>query len=396
MKRSRIINWFPKPENLTELSVLSVYEVAIYLFLFVLFVWLYFSFTSVQVKSITINSERIDSLPIDSLISYDKDWKLVKQIKPRYISRDVCIDESQQAASQNFVADSTIAKSYENIYFNIPLSTAVSDDTVSEPNVLCDFGFELHNDSLNIKNNCFNWVRNLYKKDELDSLLAEYNSACPEGVEHDYGTVHYQKILTSQDNAPRFGTMQSRDKVYVRDNRYCGRHKFQFKQKGTSMELVDEDYKRCGFGSVINEKGFVLSKPHILDLYDISQCYYKIKVESSTIDSINLNIHFEGANDFIFVNEEPTEVNCQNVNYKIIQRLNPDGTYPNLGIDKEIILHVKSREFENKQNSRMFFITAVLSGLIVLFIAFLIIFFYRFYGWVMMKRQGESSPQQET
>ena len=62
MKKVTILNYFPQKENLTEISILSIYEVVIYVVIFSICLWLYFSWTDVPQKNIDIRAERIDTL----------------------------------------------------------------------------------------------------------------------------------------------------------------------------------------------------------------------------------------------------------------------------------------------------------------------------------------------
>ena len=72
-----------------------------------------------------------------------------------------------------------------------------------------------------------------------------------------------------------------------------------------------------------------------------------------------------------YIKEKPKSIDAQNICYKFHE------SNPFYGIEKEVILYVKSKEFAGKQSSRLFFLTSFLSALITILLAFSVVYFYR-------------------
>ena len=103
---------------------------------------------------------------------------------------------------------------------------------------------------------------------------------------------------------------------------------------------------------------------------DISQSNYHFDLVSSSIDSINFVIDFGNVCEFSNMDPMPDIITKNSIEFtdqwKILQ-------IKNNGLD----FHVKFVELENLQGIRLFIIQAVISGLIVILITFLIISSYK-------------------
>ena len=113
-----------------------------------------------------------------------------------------------------------------------------------------------------------------------------------------------------------------------------------------------------------------IEPPGWFELYDISQGWYEIKLNTTTIDSIALTIDFIGATDFYPMKIEPDEKGGNYIKYtnpiKILQ------------IRKEgLKLYAQFKELESRQTIRCFAVTAILSGLLIVLITFFIMGVYR-------------------
>ena len=111
-----------------------------------------------------------------------------------------------------------------------------------------------------------------------------------------------------------------------------------------------------------------LTRPTMWSLYDISQSYYEISVKGQAIDTVLLALHFKGAVEVDDIIGAANRMDDLHTVYHIEPQNN----------EKKILLHVKHKDLENSQQIRFFGVTSVLAALITMFLAFLIIYVYRF------------------
>jgi len=108
----------------------------------------------------------------------------------------------------------------------------------------------------------------------------------------------------------------------------------------------------------------------IMDRYDFSQGWYTINLNSATIDSIHLTINFIGATEFLPMKIQPDEIGSNYIKYtdqKKIQQIKKEG----------LKFYAKFKELENIQTIRCFCVTAIISGLLLIVLTFIILGVYR-------------------
>ena len=65
--------------------------------------------------------------------------------------------------------------------------------------------------------------------------------------------------------------------------------------------------------------------------------------------------------------------------------------------DSEILIYTRFKDLENMQSLRLFAVSSVIGGLIMVFIAFLVIYFYRLFGRKYNDRPaGEVVEEEDT
>ena len=144
------------------------------------------------------------------------------------------------------------------------------------------------------------------------------------------------------------------------------------------LETGEKQMSQTGFISGVLAPGMCFQDPHELalgdpgwfTLEDISQAYYKFNLKSETIDSLYLRIDFVGASTFSTIDPTPDAMTMSSIafeNPEKIKRIKERGLY----------FHVKFSELENRQNVRMFFLTAIMSALFTIFIGFLVLALYK-------------------
>ena len=116
--------------------------------------------------------------------------------------------------------------------------------------------------------------------------------------------------------------------------------------------------------------GTATETPRLLRLEDISQAYVKLKLNSSTIDSIVLNIDFVGVTEFSAMSPVADEIGMSNIVFRDpvkIYKIRHNG----------LLFHAKFRELENIQQIRTFTVTAIGSAFVFALVVFAIFAYYR-------------------
>ena len=107
-------------------------------------------------------------------------------------------------------------------------------------------------------------------------------------------------------------------------------------------------------------------KPGWFRLEDISQAYYDVKLNSVMIDSIVLTFDFVGATTFSKMSPEPDEITMSSITFSDPEKM--------LDIRLHgLKFHARFVELENRQYIRLFAITAIMGGMVTIFLALFII-----------------------
>lgn len=102
-----------------------------------------------------------------------------------------------------------------------------------------------------------------------------------------------------------------------------------------------------------------INTPSWINLSDISQGYYSIKLSSAKIDDIYLNIDFCGVSQFSVLSPIPDEITMSRIRYtdkEKIDKIKRDG----------LVFHVSFPEMQNKQKVREFTLSGAMSVLLTL------------------------------
>ncbi len=114
----------------------------------------------------------------------------------------------------------------------------------------------------------------------------------------------------------------------------------------------------------------MISKPSWFSFEDISQQYYEIKLRTYDIDSTTLSVDFCGVAEFSQMIPEPDEVGMSSVvftDFDKIEQIERDG----------LKFHARFKEVENMQQIRLFLLTSVMAGIIIIIIVFIIMSLYK-------------------
>lgn len=163
------------------------------------------------------------------------------------------------------------------------------------------------------------------------------------------------------------------------------------------LESGEEQMSQTGFISGIMAPQMVfydpfelaLGDPGWFTLEDISQAYYKFNLKSQTIDSLYLRIDFVGAATFSTIDPAPDVITMSSIAYDNPEKIKKIK-------EKGLFFHVKFSELENRQNVRMFFLTAIMSALFTIFIGFLVLALYKLAVRKKIERSQKRYNQNES
>lgn len=116
----------------------------------------------------------------------------------------------------------------------------------------------------------------------------------------------------------------------------------------------------------VHPQGWALGDPGWFALEDISQGYYQFKFDLPYMKFSSLKIDFVGATEFSNMTPEPDKVTMGGIEFTDKDKMTQL-------ILKGLLFHVKHKELQNRQTIRMFFLTAILSGMLMVLIAFVIL-----------------------
>lgn len=137
------------------------------------------------------------------------------------------------------------------------------------------------------------------------------------------------------------------------------------------LSFYNYDYTdTISFDNSIRNFDNSIAKPGYFERFDVSQGWYTFIFHSSTLDSISLTINFSGATDFYPMGVVPDEIGSNYIKYTNQKKI--------LIIrDNGLTFYAKFKELENLQTVRTFFVTAIISGLLIIVLSFFILGLYR-------------------
>lgn len=174
-----------------------------------------------------------------------------------------------------------------------------------------------------------------------------------------WNTLHYNqwKFLFSSSEKFTYGKTD----LSIHGQKDLSRRESEFEIYAPVLPLKGaKHYIRPGNGLGDN----LFKKPSWFRLEDISQVYFDLKLQSLTVDSIILKFEFVGATDFSIMTPQPDKITMSSIEFSDPQKI--------LDIKLNgLKFHARFKELENKQSIRLFFVTAILGGLILMLFAIL-------------------------
>ena len=409
-KRPRWFQWSltPKAGNPPTLSVL---EFTVYLALAIVGFWLFAQFNDIQHKKIIIEADRLSdyryiekvdeawyddstyflhyeranfklSIPM-TFAKEQEDYELATTLQSKIESDSIrlkCIEVDGLAfdMSKRLLNLSNISK-----YWNIVFERATRDNgLLPAPNKSVDNQTSITNPNYSAyyeTRDIFNKVSSYSMMKSLDSCEKNLKDNLSHDVLHDKEYVSGYRLCLKTQHLGRYKKREEfvADSIVCKNcNRAIGAnysiHKHYENKPYSIIEsytaiVADKDHDQffTKKGEANFNDGLLGNMPGWFTLHDISQGYYNIELHTASIDSIHLTIDFVGAVS-LWPSVEPDEMRGTSISYtdplKILKIRN-----------EGLLLYIESKELANKQTIRVFAVTALLSGLVIILITFLIL-----------------------
>lgn len=217
-----------------------------------------------------------------------------------------------------------------------------------------------------------------------DSLFLQYNGF--------FSTPPNVRVLYYASTAVEYGVknvfLVGANKAPVVDSNY---YHVQYVHKEGNY-LISERYFPLNYVGEIpvitrEEKSWIVSgpysKPSRLSLYDLSQSYYHIKLNSN-IDSICLSLDFVGAVAFSNMYPTPDVITMNSIRFDNLEKIKEIKEHG-------LTFHASFIELEKQQNVRLFCITAVMSAITTVFIGLLVLVGSKFLRKILRKKSNRKT-----
>ena len=357
--------------------MLSFYELLMYGLGFVLIIYIYSKCYTIPTREFYVNAERIDDFSGDSIfndvgfLSINYNFNMTKFYKSSLNKNYVIGIESQKIIDElNQMHDVIGSKRNEKRYY---VESKEIKDTIGVTPIA------------NIKGENYKWENchlDFSGDSSIISLRDLYKSSF---IKSDIELNH--PIFFIETKAKGLISKKSKyilTKDSIDINKHTILHNYAIRENDT-LTIVNKTFGPLGIqiDSQEDRPGGVFSKPKFTSLYDISQCYYHFRIKSNTLPLGKIKISFQGANDIYVIKGNPDSISKQSVVFNTL----PKG---------DIILFAKSKDLENLQNYRMFFLSTLLSALITIFLAFIVIFIYRLFRNIQKISKHDDSDNENS
>lgn len=133
----------------------------------------------------------------------------------------------------------------------------------------------------------------------------------------------------------------------------------------------------------------IIGDPGWFAMEDVSQTYFKFKLNTFDIDSLSLKIDFVGATEFLEMQPKPDETGMSYIKFTDLEKIRQIQ-------ENGLLFHAQFRELENRQSVRIFFLTALLSVNVISLIVFVFFASYKMiYAWRDKRVERKAKTKKE-
>jgi len=358
-RRRHILNGYPQPVIPNELSLMSKYQLICYLTALAVTLFLFICWHSKNKREIICQFEEIssaDAFRSDTLNNVNRTFIYNLTIPMTYEASD----SSWRSMKYVYVRD--MINKDSTWYFNGNIEIIGKSDTMWRYNGTAGKISKQNHGHLNKPYLNMESLINRFHNIDENAYLSDINK--------------YNERFFYTKEKFYFGRLsnlitkiKSEKKEFIRDTAYIKDCYFNYERLMRDFWIRDREHK-IKLTGMFMPFSTSITRPKWYSLYDISQSYFTIKLLTNSIDSVSLTVDLVGASEFFTINDKPTDVYGNKIIFN--KRMKP-------GDEITIKFYARCKDLENLQTVRVFFITAFLSGLIMTFLAFFIIYFYRVY-----------------
>ncbi len=338
-KIARHLKWHFFPSK-NELGLKSFVEFFFYFLISLILVFFFYNWNTVAVRTIAINLDKVERSSqnsSDSLYTYGGELELKMPM-----TKSVADNKSYKI--RYWVYESPHKKGYLPKIIN----SNYKNQIVSERDSLIIQSIKLENNRSVIDNLKNKYLHVKYKY--ISYFAMAYNTNPFNSIN---GAGYYNYTNDTINNSYNYYYREDNNNICMRK---------QSIMDNMSIERTD----KITLGS--------LSSPVWYRLEDISQSYFNIRILTTTLDTLKLKIDFVGATEFSKMYPEPDSIGMSFVEFHNKWKIHEI-------IEKGLLFHAKFKDLENAQTVRMFFITAVLGGLVIIFVGLFFVASYHFGKW---------------
>lgn len=361
------INWHIWPEKDT---IQSVYEIVFLLFILGLCFYAYTEMNTVRTVSFDIDVACLhsqDTIKLDTF-KYKSSVRAHIQIKAP-MSRNEDFVKKFSSDSSNITISFVPTVFFENLQNKVfSLYESEYEEAKQDYDFLCP-------DSLKDLNNEYLCYAKVVRHDIGNNIsLFRYNPFYEiygwDGLHNLRNNLKIDTLIGYKKNKT-FGIQYS---TYSKDsmamiNYYSTKNREGYTNYGISCGIPKVTVWFLPWKQYINT---MISVPNWFTLEDISQQYYKIQLKSEKIDSISLRIDFCGVTEFSHMIPEPDERGMSYIVFSDTKKINRILTN---GLE----FHASFKELSNMQQIRLFLLTSIMAGIVIIIVVFFILGFYKFF-----------------
>lgn len=349
-KLKNFFSWHLLPEE--PVKIQSFIEIVIFLFLVKGLFFLFEKWNEVPVRHIRIYSEAVnykDAYDTDSM--HYRPYRIIKFHIPATDKKELIKDHSEFKLEQGYFL-------YEEVRNNGKWGKVTKDDVP-------EFPFMCNLIGNSFKNKYYSQYDNRpLMWDSIEMNLPYYVSPFPKGKIVVNKPINGKYKANSFYNDAGINDTVNWRVFYGHDLGYVGKSNKIDANYGTKE--ITGWFGLCSLYDSFFGNETQMQLPKWGRFEDISQAYYDVEIQSISVDSIKLSFEFWGAVEFSKMTPEPDVTTMNYIEFNDIRKI------------KEIKrsglkFYVEFKELAIRQQIRLFFVTALLSGLITILLVFAVL-----------------------
>ena len=379
------INWGFYPDE--PIRIQSIVEIIIYILIFSLCLYLYNKWYEIPQKEVNIRVENLGIKDSNRITNKYCNVYYVLPMTKNHRLIDERIDRYGEEKAKATLRASFYYDNRPNFHRFLRPGKAIIDSIRNDysKETFDEFEFKTEETTLRfydrIDSAQANVLRNysiLLPRDDIDKQIDSLKSFfCNHASIYEGSSLHYVYAEMNLEGLTLNSQAQKGSNEYNRVGKI--NNYLYFEKYGASytpyyfynLSLTSKDdiwEKLSSYNPFYSNTPFEL--PSFFKTEDISQAYVSFKIESLTIDSINIKFDFVGATEFSHMTPEPDEIGVNYIEFRDPKKISAIRLYG-------LTFLAKFKDLEGVQQIRLFTVTAIMGGLLTIFVVFLILYYFK-------------------